>query len=182
MQANRLWIWFFVLLAAAGVFAIAAPLIYNLRQQLRPEQLEAARQRWKENGPRDYDLLWEDKHNTDPRPDEYQVMVRDGKVWVVHINREVLLAKELATPLAGAVGPTVAALATDRVPQRELTGYTVESLFQTIEANLRKNAESNGQNFATASFDPIDGHPSHYVYRVKHSAERVEWLIKLLRP
>ena len=179
---NRSWIWFIGLLSTAGVFAVVVPLIYNLRQQLQPEQFEQARERWKQNGSADYDLLREEKLNDDPRPDQYRAVVRDGKVWLVQINRDVLIAEELATPLGGAVGPAVGALANERPPQRDLTGYTVESLFQTIDKNLKKNAESGGRNFATAAFDSKDGHPIRYIYRVKRSPERLEWNVKLLRP
>jgi hypothetical protein len=204
--ANRLWIWFFLLLAVAGGFAVVVPLVYNLWQQLQPEPLEQARQRWEENGPRDYDLLWEEKVNEAPRPTQYLAVVRDGKVWMVHIDHDVLLARELATPLGGAVGtpaaalhqdslmkgaanslgatlgPTATTLMTVRPPQRDLTGYTVEGLFHTIDENLKKNAESGGRNFATATFDKNDGHPTHYVYRVRRTPERLEWNVKLLRP
>jgi hypothetical protein len=75
----------------------------------------------------------------------------------------------------------VATLAKERLPQRELTGYTVEGLFQTIDKNLKKNAESGGRNFATAAFDSKDGHPIRYIYRVKRTPERLEWNVKLLR-
>jgi hypothetical protein len=182
VPAKHSWLWFFLLLAAAGVFAVVTPLIYNLRQQLQPEQLEAARERWKQNGPRDYDLMWEVKQYNDQRPDEYHVVVRDGKVWVVQANRDVWLAEELATPLGGAVGPNFSAAVTERLPQHGLTGYTVEAQFQTIEENLRKNAESGGMNFATAAFDKTDGHPLRYIYRVRHTPERLEWNVKLIRP
>jgi hypothetical protein len=181
MRSNRPWILFFLLLALAGAGAVVVPLVYNLRQQLQPEQFEAAQTRWKEHGTLDYDLLWEAKQNEDPRADEYHVVVRGGKVWVVHINRDVLLAQELAIPLGGAGGPSVTALATERVPQRQLTGYTVEGLFRIIKDNLRKNAESDGRNFATATFDTRDGHPTRYIYRVRRSPERLEWNIRLVR-
>jgi hypothetical protein len=182
VPAKRSWLWFFLVLVAAGLCAVLAPLVYNLRQQLQPETLDSARARWQENGPRDYDLFWQVRQNEEPRADEYQVTVRDGQVWVVHVNNEVWVAKELAIPLGGAVGATVAASASERLPQRELTGYTVEGLFRSIEEDLRKNAESGGRNFSTATFDTRDGHPIRYIYRVKRSPERVEWNVKLVRP
>jgi Family of unknown function (DUF6174) len=182
ISVKRSAFWFFFLLAIAGAFAVIVPVLFNLRQQLRPEQLDAARERWKQYGPRDYDLLYQAKQDRDPRPDEYQVIVRDGKVSAVFVNREVWLARELATSLGGAIGPAILALATEVVPQRELSGYTVEGLFQRIEQNLEKNAESGGNNFATASFDAKDGHPIRYIYRVKHTPERLEWNVRLIRP
>ena len=181
-KPNRSWVWFFVLLAAAGAGAVVTPIIYNLRQQLRPEQLEAARARWEKEGPADYDLVWEAKDSGEPRPTEYRVLVRGGRVWAYYENGRPVLANELAAPLGAAVGPTLAAVAPERPPQHELTGYSVEALFREMEQDLKKNAETGGRDFATASFDPRDGHPVHYIHRVKRSAQRLEWNIRLVRP
>src|SRR5205823_616117 len=128
-KPNRSWVWFFLCLAAAGMFAVVTPLVYNFRQQLRPEQLDAARDRWRREGPADYDLLFEEKRDGDPRPDQYRVVVRGGRVCAVYGNGELRLAEEQATPLGAAVGSTLAAVAAERPPQRELTGYTIEGLF-----------------------------------------------------
>jgi hypothetical protein len=178
----RSWLWYFLLLAVAGVFALTIPLVYNLRQQLQPEQFEAAQARWKQHGPADYDLNWETKQNDDPRPDEYRVVVRGGQVQMVYVDGQLQMARELAAALGAAVGPAVTAAAPNQVPRKQLSGYTVEGMFHTIGKDLEKNAESGGRNFATATFDARDGHPVRYVYRVKHSPERLEWNVKLLRP
>jgi hypothetical protein len=182
ISAKRSAFWFFLLLALAGSFAVIVPILFNLRQQLQPEQLDAARQRWKERGPRDYDLLFQVKQNREPQPEEYKVIVGDGKVAMVFANQEVWLAREFVTPLGGAIGPGIRAYAKDVVPERELSGYTVEGLFHRIEQDLRKSATSGGGNFATASFDTRDGHPIRYIYRVKHTSERLEWNVRLVRP
>jgi predicted outer membrane lipoprotein len=173
--------WYFAFLGVAGVFAVITPLVYNMRQQLRPEQLEQAQERWKEYGPADYDLLWEEKLDGDPRANEYRTEVRRGKVRRVFVNQDMWLAKELATPLGGGLGLGVAALAKERLPERALTGYTVEGLFKTIEKDLNSNADSGSINFATATFDPKDGHPIRYIYRKRRSQERLEWNVKLVR-
>jgi hypothetical protein len=177
---NRSWVWFFLLLAAAGAGAVVTPIVYNLRQQLRPEQFEAARARWEKEGPADYDLVWEAKDNREPRPTEYHVIVRGGAVCAVYENGRLLLGQELAAPLGGAVGATLGAV--DRAPRRELTGYTVEALFREMEGDLKASAETGGKDFATASFDPRDGHPIRYIHRVKRSSQRLEWNIRLVRP
>ena len=57
----RRWVPFFLVLVALGAVAVVVPIVYNLRLQLRPEQLEQARQRWREQGPPDYDLSCERK-------------------------------------------------------------------------------------------------------------------------
>jgi hypothetical protein len=56
--------------------------------------------------------------------------------------------------------------------------FGVPALFDEIEAVLRDDEASGRRNFATAQFDPKDGHPFHYVHRVRGAKERVEWNIK----
>jgi hypothetical protein len=51
-----------------------------------------------------------------------------------------------------------------------------------MEQDLKKNAETGGKDFATASFDARDGHPVHYIHRVRRSSQRLEWNIRLVRP
>jgi len=55
---NRGWIWFFVVLTLLGVAAVGINLAYNLREQITPEQVQAARQLWEEKGPKNYDLVY----------------------------------------------------------------------------------------------------------------------------
>src|SRR5881394_43039 len=55
---HRSWIWFFVVLALLGIASIGINLAYNLRQQVTPEQVQAARQLWEQKGPRNYDLVY----------------------------------------------------------------------------------------------------------------------------
>jgi hypothetical protein len=50
-------VWFFGVLAVLAVVAVSLETWYNLGQQLTPAQLEDARRRWQEHGPRDYDLV-----------------------------------------------------------------------------------------------------------------------------
>src|SRR5262245_4015097 len=75
----RRWVPFFLTLAVLGTLAIALPLVYNLGQQLRPEQLEAARALWAERGPADYDLEVAVAFGRDARPQRYTVLVRGGR-------------------------------------------------------------------------------------------------------
>src|SRR5258708_6493347 len=78
---SRAWIWFFVALAAMGAAAVTLPVVYNLSIQLRPEELAAARECWKANGPRDYDLQYQEKITASGVQTEsnWFVEVRDGK-------------------------------------------------------------------------------------------------------
>jgi len=44
------WLWFFLILLILASVAITIPIVYNLRLQLKPEQLEQARERWQRRG------------------------------------------------------------------------------------------------------------------------------------
>jgi hypothetical protein len=48
-KKNRRWIWFFVVVFTMAVAATAVLIAFNLRQQLKPEQLAAARRLWREH-------------------------------------------------------------------------------------------------------------------------------------
>ncbi len=60
-RTSRHWVWYFAVLAVMSATAIILPIVYNLSLQLRPDELAAARQRWKANGSRDYDLQFQEK-------------------------------------------------------------------------------------------------------------------------
>ncbi len=51
-----------------------------------------------------------------------------------------------------------------------------------MEEALRHDEASGGRNYITAKFDPADGHPQHYVRRIRGTKERVEWFVRLERP
>jgi hypothetical protein len=175
---SRRWVWFFSLLAALAVAAVVIPIVYNLRQQLRPEQLAEARERWRQNGTSDYDLAFEVKYDTDPRADEHIVQVRDGKVvsWVVN-GEKLVHAPDGTLPLqrAEASPGSEALLEMWKRPD-------VEGLFNMMRKWLEEDAASGSRrNFATANFDSRDGHPLRYVHRVAGTRQRQEWNIKLTR-
>ncbi len=157
---SRTWVWFFVALAVLGTAAVTLPLIYNLSLQLRPEELASARERWKADGPRDYDLQFQEKitHNGEQTESNWIVEVRDGKAVAATRDGRKLPAEDYA----------------DR---------TVEGQFAEIERGLQLDlAEGARRNYATAAFDLRDGHTVHYVRRVRGSGERLEWNVNLFKP
>jgi hypothetical protein len=171
----RRWIGFFIILALLAGVAIVVPLVYNLSIQLRPEQLAEARQRWQEQAPDDYDLeyLIRTMHLDQEEERVYLVQVRGGRVVLVVCNRDVVY---LDPSLALAAGLGVLALSSENP-----TRYGVPALFDAIEATLHQDESTGRRNFATAQFDPKDGHPFHYVHRIRGAKERVEWNIKMTR-
>jgi hypothetical protein len=155
----RAWVWFFVILAALGATAVTLPLVYNLSIQLKSEELAAARERWKANGPRDYDLQFQEKitQNGEQTESNWSVEVRDGRPTAVTRDGQAL-------------------------PAAEYPNLTVEGQFAEIERGLQLDvAEGARRNFATAAFDLRDGHVVHYVRRVRGSGERLEWNVNLFR-
>lgn len=175
-RRTRRWIVFFALLAVMAAAGIVLPIVYNLGLQLKPEQVTAARERWREHGTGDYDLDYHVKIDGTSQAGEYDyaVQVRGGKVVFVGCNGVVLWIDPAAALAAG--------LAARALPPEDVRAYGVEAIFREIETALQRDAESgNRRTYATASFDARDGYPTHYVHRVGGTKERVEWTIKLTR-
>src|SRR5262249_32685819 len=85
-----------------------------------------------------------------------------GRVRRAVVDGEVLVWDDAA---ALALGAALRAL-----PRYDVRELTVEGLFEHIEAKLKGDAGT--RNYATAVFDPGDGHTVRYVRRVRGSRER----------
>jgi hypothetical protein len=59
--------------------------------------------------------------------------------------------------------------------------YGVPVLMAQIEAAMRQADTAAQRDFVKADFDPQDGHPYHYIHRVRGTKKRVEWFVKLTR-
>jgi hypothetical protein len=101
------------------------------------------------------------------------VKVRGGRVVLVVDNEEVVYLDPSLAVVAGPVSLGVSAAD----PQR----YDVPALFEQIEAARRQDEQSARRSFATARFDAKDGHPFHYIHRVRGTKDRVEWNATLTR-
>ena len=160
---NRRWIWFFVTLSVLTLAAIIIQVWYNLGQQLTLQQLHDAQARWKEKGPRDYDLEYTLK-KTDGT-DRYAVQVRNGKV--LSVLRDA----------SGGIQET------NWQPEEErLYRYRdMPALFGFLEDFLQRDTQSGiPRTFATATFDAKDGHLIHYVRSVMSKRERQEITVQFL--
>jgi hypothetical protein len=165
-RRSRGWIWFFALLAALGTCAIIIPWAYNLAQQLRPDQLADARERWAQFRPIDYDLEYvakeDDKPGNDslagPDVESLSLRVRNGQIESALRNGK-------------------------SIPQEEVRQFGVDALFDLIQRNLDNDGQpGQPRTFAHARFDKKDGHPVHYVRRVMGSRQRLEIIIELASP
>jgi hypothetical protein len=152
-RRGRGWIWFFALLLVLTIAAITVQVWYNLGQQLTSAKLEAARERWKKAGPRDYDMEYTIKKLDGS--ETYNVRVRQGKV--------------------------VSALRNGIPEDTRLYHYRdVPALFGFLEDFLTRDAQAGApRTFATATFDPQDGHLIHYVRSVMSARERQEINVQL---
>jgi hypothetical protein len=168
---NRRWVGFFVVLALLSLTAMVLPIVYNLGQQLRREQWEAARQRWQERALRDYDLTFRVKLDRDLAQQRHVVRVRAGRVVVALVEGQVVFAEPA---LSGAIGLPFAS-ATDAPP------WSMEQIFAHLETLLREQEASGGRHFLVAVFDPSEGWPRRFVRRNRQTNQREEWDLKLWR-
>jgi hypothetical protein len=169
---SRRWIGFFVVLAVLAVFAIIVPLAFNLFIQLRSDHLIEAQKRWQENAMPNYDLeyLVKTTHGNEEEERAYLVQVRGGQVVLIVCDSDVVY---LYPSIALVAGLGVPALSSNDPRQ-----FGIPALFAEIERTMRQDELSGRRNFASAQFDPKDGHPFHYVHRVRGTKERIEWNIK----
>jgi hypothetical protein len=183
-RQNRNWIVFFLMLALLAAVGIVVPLWYNLSLQLNAGEVAAAKERWREKGPADYDMEYRSKIDTD-EPVEYRVAVRNRRaVFVATRQGHILeIAAELRAAVGAAVGCPVDWCAEKVVPTEELTRrHTIDAFFALIESKLGDDVAVGGRNYATATFDSQYGYPLRYIHRVRNSPERIELNAHLLPP
>jgi hypothetical protein len=154
----RRWLIFFIVLALLGLAAILVPIVVNLWLQLTAEQIAEARQHWHEQAPADYDLEYLVQVETAgvKQEDEYAIAVRHGRAVLVLCNGE-------------------------KLPLHAASRRGVDGLLDEMERRLAEARTSGDRSYARASFDPRDGHPTHYVHRSRRAHQRIEWTLKLTR-
>lgn len=158
MRTNRRWIWFFLALIVLSVTAVTSLIVFNLRQQLKPEQLAAARQLWAENKPTSYQLAYTIKKGTEAKAESFVVRVRDGKVVSVSLDGRPL-------------------------EKRLFAYYGMDALLDFINDSLESDAKpGRPRTFTRGVFDPANGALRGYVRRVMGGSERVEITVDSLVP
>jgi hypothetical protein len=154
------WVWFFVFLGVLTAGGIAANVWYNWQQQLTPEELSAARKLWDEKGPRDYQLEYEIKRETNPdlagaATEAYTVSVRDRKAVATTVDGRPLKPGDYDFD-------------------------SMDSLFGIMDQQLHADADpAKPLPFVIARFDARDGHVLRYVHSVARTRERLEVRVKL---
>jgi serine protease inhibitor ecotin len=154
-KSSRSWIWFFVILTVLVVLAIATLVFYNLRQQLQPAQLAAARKLWEEKRPPDYVLTYVKKDKTS---NWFVVTVHGRKIVSVIMQQEIGGEKD-----AQALEP------------RQYHYYDMDGLFDSIERFLEMREQKDSpRTFMTAVFDPNNGQLLRFVRSVRSPRESVQ--------
>src|SRR5262245_32787701 len=155
---NNNWKWFFAIVIGLALFVAVSLIWWNLRLQLKPEELEAARKLWDEKGPASYSLDYTETFTGegDSRvlSNRYVVQVRDRKVTEMVVNgiRE-----------------------DERREYHDMNG-----LFNEIEVFQDKDEKEKRRIYRRAIFDPNHGAILWYVRRVMNSRERQEITVKSL--
>jgi Family of unknown function (DUF6174) len=158
-QQSYRWVWYFVVLGVLTIAACTILVWYNLRQQLKKEDLQAAHALWNKNRPLDYDLTYTKRGSASGN---FFVKVRGGKVVDVTLDGREITQND--KPLD---------------PSR-YSRYDMDALMDDIETFLEEDAEpGRPRTYTVATFDPTDGHLIRYVRRVMGSSERIEINVQL---
>ncbi len=164
----RRWIVFFVLLAGLAALGVVLPIVYNLGQQLRPEQLAAAKELWGREGPADYDLTYTVQYDREREAERHVVVVRGGRVVWASCEGEVV---QVSPAVGAAVGVTAGGTLRG--------GRDVPAIFARLEGLLAEEGEAGRRNFLVAVFDPKAGWPRRIIRRVRGTSTREEWNLRV---
>jgi len=157
---NANWIWLFAVLAVLSGLAVGINLMFNLRQQLTPEELTRQRQRWEAAGPASYDLVIKKvisaaRSDGTPVRDELRVQVRGRQAVGGTLNGRPLESRLWAE-------------------------YDMPGWFDFVERFLEKDRQPGAPRaFCVARFDATDGHLVSFVRSVGATRERQELKFEL---
>jgi hypothetical protein len=166
-KPNRGWLWYFVILAVLTVLATTILVVFNLGQQLKPEQLAAAQKLWEENRPADYVLTYTKKGNASGT---FIVTVRHGRVVSVIMREEVVKDNEIQ-------------VVEQPLERRLYRNYDMVGLFNDIERFLELDAKKgSSRTYLRAKFDPKNGQLRWFVRSVMGTRDRVEIEVEPIQP
>jgi hypothetical protein len=168
-RRSRGWVAFFVILVSLAAAGAVLPILYNRGQQLRPEQLDAARGLWREAGPADYDLTFSVQYDREPSAERHIVLVRGGRPVYASGEGEVVY-----------VGPGLGALLGVSAGPAQGRALDVPAIFDRVGAMLGE--DESGRNFLVAVFDPKAGWPRRVIRRVRGTSSREEWNLRVWPP
>ena len=150
------WLILGALLGAIVTLAMLRWRLADPTPALTVELFDAARKRWAEYGPKDYDI---EVVVRGPQPGTYRVIVRGGESIAAFRNGQPL------------------------TQQRTFGTWSVPGMFGTISrdlAQIERRRSGNADRFTPdltlrASFDPELGYPRHYLRMEAGSTQDVSW-------
>jgi hypothetical protein len=152
---NNLGKWFLLFLLVASISVAVFMIWFNLSIQLKPEQLDEAMKRWKENGPKNYKLTYTKQIDNNDHRDIIIAQIVDGKAKQGTINGEPF-------------------------EERVLPYHTMDRLLIDIEKFLEDDRKPGApKTYTTAVFDAKTGALHRYVRRVMGSTQRLELNLKV---
>jgi hypothetical protein len=134
------WVWYFLAIAlVAGALLLWLALFIKQQldpaQQLKLDQLLAARKLWEAKKIDDYQMVYTVQRGGDSKKDLFYVVVHGGKVQSVIFNGK------------------------ERLPDAQLEYHSMAGLFNDIERFLWTDAQPDSpQTFCRGYFDAHDGH------------------------
>jgi len=161
-ERNKNWLWFFGVLAVLAAAAITISLAYNLRQQLKLEDVSQARSLWQSKGPTDYVLEYTkilESRGSARATNDFVVTVRKGRTVSVVMKQKAAGEKETEQAL----------------PPRQYSYYGMDALFDDLEALLERDAKPGSPAAVNrVIFDAQDGHVIHFTRSIRVEGVRTE--------
>jgi hypothetical protein len=164
-RKNYAWMWFFGFIVVASVGVAGFMIWFNSRLQLKPEQLEAAMQRWKEHGPSDYLMTFTKQISRSDQPDTFVVRVRAKKVVEVRMNGKLLRNEETQQPYPAG--------------HDQLQYYSMDRLLRDIERFMELDARAGKKNYTVATFDKDTGALETYTRSDRSAGQHVRETVKI---
>ena len=137
---------------------------FNRSIQLKPEQLTAARQLWKEKGPKSYNLVYTKELGIHGKKDRFAVQVRQGKVEVVKMNDQPL---EVTLENGEERDPRIY--------------HSMDNLLRDMERFMDLDQKNANKVYVVGIFDEKTGAALSYTRYDMRTQERVELKISLER-
>lgn len=163
-KRNRLWIGYFAFLIVASIGVTIFMIWFNLRIQLKPEQIQAARKLWEEKGPKNYNMIYTRKLGVTDVSEQFKVKVRKGSVIEVKTPDEPLKRPEDAPA--------------EEDPRRL---HGMDALLAEMAANMERDRQPEANKvYVVANFDPATGAILRYIRYDMRTKERVELNIQPL--
>jgi len=162
-KKNYLWVGYFAFLLIASVSVTVFMIWFNLRVQLKPEQLEAANEVWKQKGPKNYNMVYTKQVAKLNSNDKFAVKVRNGNVTEVMMNDKPLKWKK-----------------EDGQTDDPLLYHSMDSIYRDMQRFMDLDQKDKSKRvYVIANFDNRNGAVIKYIRSVMGTVDRVEYNISL---